>query len=42
MFRSLLDHHQAVIMTERLNLFELSNMDLYLVLHLHITELSLD
>jgi hypothetical protein len=30
------------IMIERLKLFELPNMDPYLVQHIHITKLSLD
>jgi hypothetical protein len=36
MFWPLRDHHQAVIMIERLELFELPNMDPNLVQHVHI------
>jgi hypothetical protein len=38
MFRPSWDHHQAVIMIERLKLFELPNMDLYLVQQVHVTK----
>jgi hypothetical protein len=35
-FRSSWDHHQAIIMIERLKLFELPNTDPNLVQHIHI------
>jgi hypothetical protein len=42
MFWSSWDHHQAVIMMKQLKLFELPNMDPYLMQHIHITKLSVD
>jgi hypothetical protein len=40
MFLSSWDHHQAVIMIEQLKLFELPNMDPYLVQHIRTTILQ--